>query len=45
MDVVGHHGQADNPPVIHAGTFIEELLDLSSYIAYHDSFAILRHPH
>jgi len=45
VDVVGHHGQAYDPPVVHLCAFIKQLLDGSFDIADEDPFAVLRHPH
>ncbi len=37
VDVVGHHGQAHDPPVIHFSTFVEQLLHVCCYVTDQDS--------
>lgn len=44
MDVVGHYGQAGDPPIVHLGAIVEQLSDRGRYFTSQNPTAVLRNP-
>ena len=44
MDVVGHNSQTGDPPVVHLGAVVEQLLDGGGYFTSEDTTAVLGDP-